>query len=209
VDHAVAVRIEPMAWVAALGVAWLALGTATAVVMARRGHAVPTWAVIGLVCGPAAPLLAVTAIDAERAAVPRVVERGRAAPGGVAVLVGVDGSAECLAALEAAVGLHHPNLGRLVLAVVVPYDDDDAASPSGLLRTATAAVAPLEPATVVLTGEPADALVRYVVDEGFDLLVVGARGRGRSSSPLGSVATRLAAGAPVPVLVGPGGRIRT
>jgi nucleotide-binding universal stress UspA family protein len=105
--------------------------------------------------------------------------------------------------VRAAVDLHRADLGRVVLAVVTPYDAelDDAARS---LQEAAGAIEPIEPTVVELRGEPVAALRSYATDVGLDLMVIGARGRGRSSSPLGSVATRLASGSPVPVLMGPG-----
>jgi nucleotide-binding universal stress UspA family protein len=54
---------------------------------------------------------------------------------------------------------------------------------------------------VLRSGQPAAILDRIAAEDGYALLVVGARGTGLSSVLLGSVATRLAARASVPVLV--------
>jgi nucleotide-binding universal stress UspA family protein len=191
-----------MAWLA-VAVVWAVCGASSAVLMVRRGHDVTTWMVLGLLFGPVAPLFAAESIGEERAAVPRVVHRGATSYGPVDLLVGVDGSEESLSALRAAVALLRGNLGRIAIAVVAPYDAGDDPERLWTLTAASRAVEPLEPTTVELHGDPVTALRRYAADEGFEVIVVGARGSGRSSSPLGSVAVRLAAGSPVPVLVGP------
>jgi nucleotide-binding universal stress UspA family protein len=193
-----------MTWLAFLGAAWLLLGAVTAVVMVRRGHDVATWAMLGIVLGPVAPILAMGSIASETDAKPVVLTEGREGVGFLDIVAGVDGSAESVAALRSAVGLHGENLGRLVVAFVVPFDvehDPDRMRP---MLAATKAISPWEATTVELRGDPATALQSFAEEEDFDLIVVGARGRGRSASPLGSVATRLAAGSPVPVLIGPG-----
>jgi nucleotide-binding universal stress UspA family protein len=51
------------------------------------------------------------------------------------------------------------------------------------------------------SGQPAAVLDQMAVEDGYGLVVVGARGAGLSTVLLGSVATRLAAQASVPVLV--------
>jgi Universal stress protein family len=57
------------------------------------------------------------------------------------------------------------------------------------------------PELVLRSGQPAATLDRIAAEDGYGLLVVGARGAGLSTVLLGSVATRLAARASVPVLV--------
>ena len=131
-----------------------------------------------------------------------MIDHGEGGHGFVDLVVGIDGSVEAIDALRAAIELHGGNVGRLVLASVVPFDaeDDDR---SRLLSAAAAAAAPLVATTVELRGDPATALQAYAVDAELDVIVVGTRGRGRSTSPLGSVALRLASWSPLPVLLGP------
>jgi nucleotide-binding universal stress UspA family protein len=57
------------------------------------------------------------------------------------------------------------------------------------------------PALVMWSGQPADVLDQVAIEDGYGLLVVGAKGAGLSTVLLGSVASRLAAQASVPVLV--------
>jgi nucleotide-binding universal stress UspA family protein len=53
-----------------------------------------------------------------------------------------------------------------------------------------------------LTGRPAETIIRYARDQGFDVVVVGTReGSTLGRIVLGSVAERVALGAPCPVLV--------
>jgi nucleotide-binding universal stress UspA family protein len=187
----------------AFGGLWVVCGASSAVLMARRGHDPATWTLLGLLFGPVAPLFAAEAIGEERTAEARVLDRGVAEPGSVHLVAGVDGSPESVAAVRSAVALLHGRLGRIAIAVVVPYDADAGPHWRCALAAAAQELEPASPTTVELRGEPAAALRRYALDEGFDVIVVGARGRGRSGSPLGSVALRLASGSPVPVLIGP------
>ena len=62
-------------------------------------------------------------------------------------------------------------------------------------------VGDFDPDTVVLAGEPAHALLEYVLDHDIDLLAVGTHGRGLGKAVLGSVSGRLVQQRDVPVLV--------
>jgi nucleotide-binding universal stress UspA family protein len=183
--------------------AFLLIGLATGLAMGRRGHDPWMWGVLGALFGPLViPLLFVRRPPDERAA-DIVVSAGSAAPGGIAVLVGIDGSPEAGAAARAVVQLLADALGSITLATVVDLDAVDAISArkSGesvferdartLLDDAAAAVVGASPATVILGGKPADALAAYARDNGIDLIAVGARGRGLSEAVLGSVAEQL------------------
>ena len=57
------------------------------------------------------------------------------------------------------------------------------------------------PELQLMSGPPARTLDTIAAEDGYGLLVVGARGAGMSSVLLGSVATKLAARASVPVLI--------
>ena len=59
----------------------------------------------------------------------------------------------------------------------------------------------ITPELQLMSGPPAPTLDTIAAKDGYGLLVVGARGAGMSSVLLGSVATKLAARASVPVLV--------
>jgi nucleotide-binding universal stress UspA family protein len=194
-------------------VAWLASGVAIALYMSRRGHALGRWLVLATM-GPFLAMLAVAEVDRERDVAPPTVapERlVRSPTEGPRVLVGVDGSPEAEQAVDAAVDLLGTDIGRLTLATVVEYET--ALYPDGSAKGAQARHVlararervryehGLDASTVVLTGEPAHALLERAQQEGDDLLVVGRRGAGRSATLVGRVATRLAQSSPVSVLV--------
>jgi nucleotide-binding universal stress UspA family protein len=138
----------------------------------------------------------------------------------VDVLVGIDGSPESAAATTAALELLGDRVGRLTLVTVTEVDDSVAGREEGarlrheLERQAEAvrawqqerdatgqAKGKVTPELKLMSGPPMRTLDTIAADDGYGLLVVGARGAGMSSILLGSVATKLAARASVPVLV--------
>jgi nucleotide-binding universal stress UspA family protein len=148
------------------------------------------------------------------------VASGDPGVGPVDVLVGIDGSPESAAATTAALELLGSRVGRLTLVAVTDLDDSYAGREErlrlqGVLEQQAEAVrawlgerdGPVEakqtvvPELKLMAGRPATTLDTIAADDGYDLLVVGARGAGLSSVLLGSVASRLAARASVPVLV--------
>lgn len=192
-------------------VVWVGIGLVVSFVMARRGHDLFSWWVLGALFGPLALALAVDSVRQEGRVPPRVLIEGEPAEGDVDLLAGLDGSPESRAALERAVGLLGERVGRLTLAMVVDYDaaldprDRDVERRAiEELAARAAAVCACRPETVVLAGRPAATLARYAKDEGFDLLVVGTRGRGASKALLGSVASQLAGNREIPVLIAGG-----
>ena len=193
-----------------LGV-WAVCGLVIAVVMGRRGHSPFSWGVIGLVFGPLTFVLAVQAIVEERTAQPRPVHRGGGGAGGVDVLVGIDSSPEASAALEKVVALLDGRIGRLTLATVADYESVSTGAGrerrdelDALLERHALPFVTHDPDTVILPGRPAEALAGYAREHGYDLVVIGSRGAGRSKAVLGSVASALARGIGIPVLtVGP------
>ena len=147
---------------------------------------------------------------------------GQRRPGGgpVDILVGIDGSPESAAATTAALELLGGRVGRLTLVAVTDLDDSYAGREErlrlqGELERQAESVrdwlwerdGPVhaEPTVVpelkLMAGRPATVLDTIAAEDGYDLLVVGARGAGLSKVLLGSVASRLAARASVPVLV--------
>ena len=126
------------------------------------------------------------------------------------MLVGVDGSVEAEAAACTVVELFGPRLGHLILASVIDFDAAESARSGPQLLRAKARevledpamyVGAFDPDTIVLAGEPAHALLEYVLDHDIDLLAVGTHGRGLSKAVLGSVSGRLVKQREVPVLV--------
>jgi nucleotide-binding universal stress UspA family protein len=191
---------------AALG--WLAIGIIVSIGMRRRGHAFFTWWYLGAVLGPLAVPLAIDAIFRERSLAVTAVSAPSKHAGGVDVLAGIDGSATSLAAAHAAVALLGERVNRVTLAAVVDYDAvsggaaDRRAQAEGDLAHAAETLSGLRSEQVILVGAAADALARAARGGGYDLLVVGSRGRGASRALLGSVASHLARGVGIPVLLG-------
>ena len=186
--------------------AWLATGVTLAVVMGRRGHGAFQWFFLGAVLGPLALPLAWSSIRDEGAASARPVAKAAFGSGSIDVLVGLDGSTEAANALRVAIQVVGANLGRLMLASVVTFDETsmqarrDEERAGRLLETAANSVEDLDPGRVLLSGKPADALVGYASEEGYDVLAIGKRGRGASKTLLGSTAARAADG-PIPTLI--------
>lgn len=189
-----------------LGV-WVLIGVLTAFAMARRGHSAFSWGLLGAVFGPLVIPLVIEAIAEERDREPRVLHAGARATGSLSVLVGIDGSEESVAALDAAVILFGPRLRRITLAEVVSYEAAGG-TPSEVRDEAAAelerladSVRTLDPDTLLLAGRPAEALVEATVGGGYHVLVVGSRGRGAAKALLGSVARQLAGNPRIAVLI--------
>jgi nucleotide-binding universal stress UspA family protein len=193
------------------GILWGAIGVAAALVMGRRGHSAFTWLLIGAILGPLVIPIAVgnvrTASRDPRAR-SRPLREGVVASGTVDVLAGIDGSTEAEAALRAALKLFGNGIARLTLAGVLDYDSAISGRPWGTeqlaveaLEGSAAEAGSHNPGTVLLAGQPAEALMKQAAEEGYEVLVVGRRGHGASKSLLGSTATRLAQGAETPVLI--------
>lgn len=197
-----------------LGVGWLVIGVATAVVMGRRGHDPFTWLLVGVLLGPLAVPPAVAASRHPGLTVPRRLLAGAPASGRVDVLVGIDGSVQAAAALDAALDVLGARLGRLTLGAVtdvdatVAHEQQEVRLRQELERQAVRAQARLAaegvqvtPELLLLRGRPARALLEQAAAGGYGLLAVGTRGAGLTPRLLGSVAESLAAGTTVPVLL--------
>ena len=186
---------------------WALFGVSMALLMGRWGYQPFTWLLLALVLGP---LVLPVAGSTNRLDRPRVVARpstGRKRSGPVDVLAGIDGSTESETAVRSAIHLLGSRIGRLTIATVVDFDTA-AMSPQSeeqrrareLLDRATEPIEP-KPETIVLSGQPAEILRKLAAVNGYELIVVGRRGRGMSTRLLGSVASDLARGGDVPVLV--------
>jgi nucleotide-binding universal stress UspA family protein len=203
-----------------LMVTFACIGFVLAMVMGRLGHSPFAWGLLGLVLGPIALLLALVEVRSERPWWTRLVASGDPGSGPVDVLVGIDGSPESAAATTAALELLGDRVGRLTLVAVTEVDDSTAGHQERARlreelerqaevvrawqqeqRRTVKAVRPVIPELQLLSGPPARTLDTIAAEDGYGLLVVGARGAGLSSVLLGSVATRLAARASVPVLI--------
>jgi nucleotide-binding universal stress UspA family protein len=199
--------MSPTLWLLVGLTAWCAIGIVVSIWMRRRGHALFMWAYLGAVLGPLVVPLALDAIARERSESVTDVGVLPPEPGKVNVLVGIDGSEESFAAARSVVALLDQRSGRLTLAAVIDFDSAD--GPSEARRAAVRHLSDVatdisldRAEQAILVGVPADALEHASRDGGFDLLVVGRRGRGASRALLGSVAVRLASSADVSVLIG-------
>jgi nucleotide-binding universal stress UspA family protein len=160
------------------------------------------------ILGPLALPLAWGRIGSEPAATNREIVDAVPGPGTgpVDVLVGIDGSAESETALRTAVEILGPRIGRLTLAGVTDFDYGSSQAQADTkralerLRAMAASANVSAPGIMILSGRPADALSEHALRDGYQLLVVGRRGRGASKAILGSTAAQLAS-APIPVLV--------
>jgi nucleotide-binding universal stress UspA family protein len=191
---------------------WLAvaltIGITLAVLMGRRGHSAFEWFLIGAILGPIALPLAWGRIGSEPAAMNREIVDSVPGPGTgpVDMLVGIDGSPESETALRTAVEILGPRIGRLTLAGVTDFDYGSSQAQADTkralerLRAMAASANVSAPGIMILSGRPADALSEHALRDGYQLLVVGRRGRGASTAILGSTAAQLAS-APIPVLV--------
>lgn len=208
--------------IAAFVVVWVLIGASVGFYEVRRGHWRWLW-LLGAIVGPGAIPLARLANQREPYASPVVLAGTEAArKGGLRVLAGVDGSEHSTAAVETAAHLLGPRIDELILATVVDFEtvadsmpgtsapEDSWASPeerriaADLLQRSASAVAPHltgEPTTVLLAGNPSDALHGYAQAHDIDLVVVGTRGHGLAKRLLGSCASRLARQSDVPVFI--------
>lgn len=185
--------------------AWVTIGVTLAIAMGRRGHNAFQWLVVGAILGPLALPLAWSSVRDEPLTRARPLAQAVAAGGTVDVLVGIDGSSEASNALRTTIELVGGNLGRLTIASVVALDDSpqariDEQRAVELLEAAASAAEAHPPGRVLLSGQPADALIRHATEQGYDMLAVGRRGGGATKALLGSTASRVANGH-LPVLI--------
>jgi nucleotide-binding universal stress UspA family protein len=189
-------------------VVWLLTGAITGIWLARRGHDL-RWIPIALMLGPIFVPIALELADrgGPRRASPSDPSE-RSAPTAPRILVGLDGSAQAAAALDAATRLF-AGTGEFVLAEVVPYEAAEDPERTGITSAKerlTAIAADVEPAATpprheVLVGAPAEALAHFARQLDADVVVVGRRGRGLTRALIGSVSSYLLEHSPVPVLV--------
>lgn len=187
----------------AIGVVWLSIGVALSIVMGRRGHISVGWGALGAMLGPLAIVAALGTSRHEKEEQPSAIVPATALGGSVDVLVGIDGSVECRLALEKIIGLLGPRLSRLRLATVVPFEDVPDHRRKAVAELARhARLSGISGAgQELLCGPPAEALSEFARAGGYELLVVGGRGRGLSKAVLGSTASALAASCSVPAMI--------
>lgn len=206
--------------IAVIALSWLLLGALLGLYEARRGHWRWLW-LLGAIGGPLAIPLARQIEQNEAGAGPLPMTPGTGAgPGGVRLLVGVDGSTASIESARGATDLLGSRMGACTLALVTDFevleavpgpvdaDHPDLQDERAILQTAAFELERwlgFAPATVLLAGNPAEALKRHADGGDFDLIAVGSRGKGLSKALLGSCASRLVSGAPVPTLILPAG----
>jgi nucleotide-binding universal stress UspA family protein len=202
----------------AVAVVWLVVGAAVGLLEARHGHWRHSW-VVSAILGPFALALAIERRQLTPPS-PTVLTTGRARRGPVDLLLGFDGSTSSMEAAALAIGLFGPRLRRVTLATVLdvdtaaphadstlypePWPEEQAARHD--LDTAVSSLEAdlgIKAGSVILAGAPADALERYAIDEGYEVLVIGCRGKGLSKLLLGSCASTLACKTKVPVMLIP------
>lgn len=186
---------------ASFAVIWLGFnllfGTLSAYVASRWGRDPFGWLLLGAVLGPLGFLLLVAmhADDARRSRhllAERAVERGARA--GLRVLVPTDGSIGSAKAVQYVVERLRNTLGEVTVISVLPMEMANGttkpeASPrrqrleeeiQGHLgaTSATLRAAGITCTQMVRFGDPADEIVRLAGEGGFDMIVMGRRGRG-------------------------------
>lgn len=197
---------------------WIAVGAIVGLYESRRGHWSWLW-LLGAMAGPFILPIARQLQRDEAQARPVEVHKGVVRePGGLRVLAGVDGSIASMAAARGAADLLGYRVGEVVLARVVDfeaeYDPAGQLEPpeswdAGAREELEAAVGELgawlgfEPTGVLLSGRPATALRAHAEEGGFDLVVIGSRGRGLSKRLLGSCASDMTDRPTVPIMLMP------
>ncbi|MEZ0339174.1 universal stress protein [Mycobacterium sp. pV006] len=197
--------MDTLSLVVAVAAVWLFTGLVTGLWLVRRGHSL-WWIAIAMMLGPIFVPIAWERV--ERSGPRRTAPDHGAQPrtGAPRVVVGMDGSEQAQAALNAAQQLFG-GTAELILAEVVSYEageDPRQTAVSAARDRLIAAVNTMPHAAAgqeVLVGAPAEALAELARQVDADVLVVGRRGRGLTRRLLGSVSSALLERAPVPVLI--------
>lgn len=191
------------AFTAVLAAGWLLEALVLGALMRRRGFDPYVWTLLGLFLGPIALFLAASKIMQPPDGDARRLSSGQPGSGSLDVLVGIDGSPESAAAVARLDSLVGRPTGRITLASVAAIDaaKDDERRVENDLKRLSEAHPELGAGTLVLRGVPTEALRAFAEKEGYGLIVVGSRGSGRKTALTGSVASKLARGSKVPVLV--------
>ena len=186
---------------------WVAIGLLVAYVLRRRGHDLVSWAVLGVAFGPFTIPLAVHHTRERRIRRSHLLATGSTGIGTIDLLVGYDGSPEAREVLDELVPAWGPSLRRLTIAMVANHEADRCAPNDPTftacrqtLEEARAATREHAPTTLLLFGNPAEALADYAEQRGYDLIAVGRRGRHRARHLLGSTASGLMTRSTVPVI---------
>ncbi len=210
---------------ASFAVIWLGFnllfGALSAYTASRWGRDPFGWLLLGAVLGPLGFLLLVAmhADDARRSRqllAERAVERGARA--GLRVLVATDGSICSAKAVQYVVERLRNTLGEVTVVSVLPLEmANGTAKPEDSPRRqrleeeiqgqlgatcATLRAAGITCSKMVRFGDPADEIVRLAEEGGFDMIVMGRRGRGPVAKLLlGSVSEKVVRSASCAVAV--------
>ena len=183
---------------------WLVIGLTLSLLLGRRGHDRFTWLVLGTVLGPLALALAVDAWHWQENRETEVLQPPRPSnpAGTVDVLVGVDGSAESDAAVHTAIDVLGPRLRRLTLLTVIPFDGGEEADTLAMteLHADHARLGLDNLGLEVARGHPAHVLRELALSDGYALLAIGTRGKGRAHL-FGSTAAELSKMSAIPLLM--------
>lgn len=194
-----------------LAVLWPLTGVLSGVLMVRRGYD-PLWILVALPLGLLFLPIALERIRrhpgvarfGSTGELPRRTDQSA----GTRVLVALDGSEYANQALQTALQLFGQSCVQMVLAEVVSYDAAEAPSTAAVDAVAERLAEEAAGVTIagvvhteVLTGPPGPALCRFAEQQDMDLLVVGRRGRGRTTGLMGSVSNHIIEHSPVPVLL--------
>lgn len=190
------------AWLAIALLGWIGIGVVLAMALGRRGFDSFSWFLIGVVLGPMAIPIAWNCIRRDEMLHPIFLRTAAPAdPNGVSVLIGVDGSPECLATIETVQRTFRGRLGRVALATVVPFEGPGAEELAAKAHLEGIGQAlSMAPDLVLLQGHPATALAQEARLGAFDLIAVGATGHGQAHR-FGSTAKELTRTSPVPVFI--------
>ncbi len=221
-------------WLIAFAVLWVGAALILGLSMSRHGHDFVSWVAVGLSMGPFAIILAV---DARRRADERKVQAdaqlikqrhssatitqqsGRAIGAHPRsrheahdIAVGVDGSENCLNALNEALELLGDRVKTCMLVAVgdveaIVEEQFPGAHPiHELLARAHGQACMDHPevnfSTLTRAGRPAEELCTVAEKGDYQLLVIGASGSGAAHALLGSTATEVIRASHVPVFVG-------
>lgn len=193
---------------------WIVVAVAVTVYMVRRGHRPSRWAGLAFLLGPFAIVPATWARIRAGGVRAKTLQKGVSDPGGLAVLVGIDGSNEARRALIHALDQLGGTIGRLTLASVLDFETATGRSVEGDREQAARSLdeaarlvrdrSEIEPTTVLLAGLPAEALLVRAREHGDDLIVVGSHVPEEPDWLLGDTAAALSSQDSVPVMVIPG-----
>jgi nucleotide-binding universal stress UspA family protein len=195
--------MTPTTWLVIALLGWVSIAVVLAMALGRRGFDSFSWFLIGMVLGPIALVIAWSCLRRDEELDPTVIRTGALGPReGTSMLVGVDGSAECMAAIGAVLRTFDGSLGRVAFATVLHFDgpksDEDAAR--ARLDSIGRTFRSLRPTLLLVRGHPATALAREATAGAFDVIAIGATGHGRAHV-FGSTAKELIQHSPVPVFV--------